>query len=214
MIIILYDLLFLIPLSASVAALFMPRLYPDVSPAWLAVVFASSVYAALAHRLKARGRMVLAGVSVSAVLGLILAVLRFDLTESLTGKMWIAAVIAAVCASFVFLVLTDDYPLVRALLSAGGLIFLIASPFAKIPVSKTAVVSLVMFIIVCAADLLQKTGRKDGDTDPAKHLVFTAPFVLIVLIAISLLKTPDKPYDWGVCKKCCNVCFKLYRKDK
>ncbi len=198
MIKIIYDLLILIPLSASISALIMPRLYPDVPTlAFLAVTVLSSVYAVLVRRLSSRGRMILAGISVTAVLGLVFAVLRFDLMPVLTDNKWIASVIASTVISIVFLILTDNDPLIRALLGAVGLFFLIVSVFTKISVTKTAVVSIVFLALVCVMDLIHKKSRKDGDTDPAKHLVFTASFAVIVLLAISLIKTPDHPYDWG-----------------
>lgn len=62
-------------------------------------------------------------------------------------------------------------------------------------------------ILISVLQIIQSNWKKKGDTDIRKHTVYVSPFILIVFVVLTVVKTPAKPYDWRAFKNIFfNVC--------
>ena len=197
-----YDLAFSIPFASTLASLYMMRLFPDVPAiAYLAVVFASSVYAVLVRHFRSRGRLVIAGATVTLILTALFAVSRDYLYDLIKDHMWAVYLVILSMICTVFMMISDKYRIMRQSAAAVLLASLPISLFTRFTVSKQAVISICILAVTVIADEIQHKSVKEGETDARGHLVFTYPFILAIFIIASLIKTPDKPYDWGFVRK-------------
>ena len=62
--------------------------------------------------------------------------------------------------------------------------------------SKISVAFVLFLLLLFAADEIQHGWKKSGYADEKKHLVFIAPFLLAMGIAVFQIPAPAKPLDW------------------
>lgn len=197
-----YDLAFSIPLAAAVSSLYMMQMYPDVPAVlYLVTVCASSVYALLIRHLRSRGRLVIAGGTVTLILTALFGTSRKYMYDLFKDHKWAVYVAAFAIACTIMIMISNRYRIIRQIAAAILLIFLPLSLIMRFPLSKPAVISICALTVTVIADEIQHSCIKDGETDAKKHLVFIYPFILAVFIIASIVKTPDRPYDWDFVRK-------------
>ncbi|SDB57694.1 transglutaminase domain-containing protein [Butyrivibrio sp. INlla16] len=199
---ILYDLLFIMPLSVAVSSFTHGYFEPEeMKNAWIVIAVGTTLYLLLMKHLKLRGRAVLAGILLAAVLAFWLIVPSEDRIDVLRENSWIFREMAVTAAVFVVGFFSGKYRNLRILIAAGGCIFLALSLFTGMTVEKISVCVILVYTLLVAVDEIQRFSVKEGDTEPRKHLVAVSPFLIVVFALISALGVSDKPYDWGIVKR-------------
>ncbi|MBR5421156.1 MAG: transglutaminase domain-containing protein [Lachnospiraceae bacterium] len=197
-----YEILFILPLAFSVMSFAHPYLDADAaSKTWLLVTLISVLYPALMKHLKIRGRALLAGVGLSCVLGLFVFLPAEERSEFITEHLpilWEALIGLGCFTAGQFVVRSLR---LRQVLSVGSLAALVVLLVMRFRPEHIAVCMILLFALLTLSDTLQRLSRKEGDTDPKKHLVFISPFLLVAFVLLMLLPTPDKAYGWPVTKR-------------
>ena len=70
----------------------------------------------------------------------------------------------------------------------------------KYDVSKLYVAAVFLFALLTLVSETQRRWKKSGDRDIKKHMVFTAPFILLIIIAVLILPYSPKRYNWTIVK--------------
>ena len=201
-----YDLLLLLPLAEAISLILRPIFGGDKGNAlWLVVTALAAVYLILVKHLKPRGRLILFSLSATLLISCTLYHPKEERLDFLKGNLWIAEIAGIVLLCFFIGLLSERYKYLRLILSAAGLIMLFICLINGIEVSKALVISVFGYGIISFADFRQRCSKKDGDSSKDKHLVFISPFILAVIIALSLIKVPTEPYDWGFVYKIAEV---------
>lgn len=194
MISLLYDALFAIPLA--VATWSFVTLYHDPDgPAITCLVPVLTILVILLLKyLKARGRIIVTGVIISAFLIFILLVPngeRADYLKDHLHLLWFSLVGAG---AYVAVALSERWRMIKTVIASLAPAVLVILAICRINVTKACVISVLLFSILTAAELVRGHMSKD-------HIVFLAPFILAIFIPSIIFKVSDKPYDWGFVKK-------------
>ena len=196
-----YDLLLLLPLSEAISLLLHPLFGSDTGTApWLLVTALITVYFILVKHLKPRGRLFLFSLSATLLISCTLYHPKDERLDFLKGNLWVAGIAGIVLLCLFTGIISDRYKYLRLIISAAGLLMLFILLINGADVSKALVVSVFSYGLVSFSDFRQKCSKKEGDSGKDKHLVFISPFFLAVIAALSLIKTPAEPYDWGFVK--------------
>ena len=198
MMIILYDLLFLVPLTAAVASFASP-LYDTSVPEHLRLLtaVASAVYFVLIIRFRLRERIILLGLTVTTILAFIFYHPRGERLSFIVKHRWIASVALIALLCRLIFMFSEKIIHIRMIAAAAFIIISVVSLYTGYDVGKAAVLSMAFYILMTVVDLIQRRSNKDGDPDTVKHLVFTSPVFIILFAAISFISIPEQPYDWG-----------------
>lgn len=202
--------MFLLPLSVASGTAVYTLLPSFVSSSeisavsalvWLLVNVFSSVFLVFIRRLALREKLLLSGLAVTFAAVLIFYQSPGERLDYLSSHMWAVKDIGIAMLCFAILFISERYLLIRPALSAAGIAGLIASLFFGNLLTKLCVCAVFMFVLITIVDTIQRRSIKEGDTDPHKHLVCTAPFILAAFIAVSVTDAPDDPYGWGFVTK-------------
>jgi len=171
------------------------------------VSVAVGVSAVLFYGLRRRGRIVLTGVVISLAAGVSLYVLFLAKNnEVLSDNLPILAVyILMLCAGALVAYgagrVIIRFDAVQIASETIQILTLLVLLICRVTVDRFVVGMMLFYILIIMTGLLQQSWKKAGYTDSRVHLVYAAPFVLAGVLAISFVKTPDKPYDWHITKK-------------
>ena len=196
-----YDLLFLLPFSAAVTLLLRPYWWADHEwiPA-LAVCLAAAVLMLCLKHFRTRGRIWLAGIAVAVGFGIRLLQPDAETAAFWTERIWMLQIVLLTLGALLLHQLMERYRLLRLGAALGGGITLAVLTFFRFQIEKYAVAPVFLYALLTVLNEIQHRSRKEGDTEPKKHLVFTSPFLLLLGVVVMVLKTPDEPYDWGFVK--------------
>ena len=193
-----YDILFLLPFSVTLALFLKPYFWPEYAlTLFLPVCIACSLVLLLLRHLKTQGRIWLAGTLAALALSILLLQPASDRADFLLEQLWILHLLLLALLSFLLHMLQEICRPVRLLIAVGSCMALAVSLFFGYSVNKLAVGLILIYLLLTLANESQRHSVKEGDTDPKKHLVCLSPFFLLLFTCILLPKTPDKPYDWG-----------------
>ena len=255
MIELLYDALFLLPLSLTALAFAHGSVENTQAKAvWIIIAIFTSAYILLMKHLKLRGKAVLLGVLFTALLGLWIFLPSKERMDILKDHFWVLWEILIVFGCFLVMELSNRYRWIRIVLSIAGcttlvvlLVFsaghtiqgasqgsadasagatyissvavafrksiagsigalrignsTIGKILASVEVNKISVSMIFLFSLLTFADELQRRSKKEGDTEPKKHLVAVAPFLLAVFLVSLIVKLSYNPYGWGFADK-------------
>ena len=70
----------------------------------------------------------------------------------------------------------------------------------KYNVSKLYVAAVFLLMLLTLVSEFQRRWKKSGDKDIKKHMVFTSPFILLIIIVVLIMPYSPKPYNWTVVK--------------
>ena len=193
----LYDLLYLLPLSLIGAAFttYLPFFPSKTGSLYLAAVILCAVFLAFKY-LKLRGRLILAAVLAELILMLILIrprETRWEFFRERTYYAWYALMFLVIYA---YVQLMNRFRLLKILLALAALAGLTLMLLFSFELTRFTVCLILLVFIMACAEEIQVHWKRSGDTDRKKHLVFLSPFLLVLFLVTALIKSPDKPYDW------------------
>lgn len=193
----LYDLLFMIPICLSATLLATPYLQGPEKSIWMLVVSLLSlgIFTVLKHW-KNRIKYTIPGVAAVAVLTAILLQSAAERSAFMLRNIWILFTFLIGLGSFLSGWLIASNRISRRIFSAAIFIFLVQSFFLWRIDSKPAVALMLFLLLLFAADEIQYGWKKSGYPDMKKHLVFIAPFLLVLAFAVFQIPSPKKPLDW------------------
>ena len=188
-----FDIISILPVS--IVAVLFGRSYiangAEDGPLYIATGLLTILCILFCH-LKARGRILLSGIAMALAFGVF-----FAKREELTGGyFWILPVFAICIASLLIGKAANRYIGIKAALASVLFALLIIMMVTKSRDIKGIVVASVFYIILFIAEAIQTRWKKEGDPGIRAHVVFMLPFILAVIIPLSLIKAPDRPYDW------------------
>ena len=73
------------------------------------------------------------------------------------------------------------------------------------PIEKLFVVVTFFLILLTVTEEIQIRWKKQGQVDRKGHVVYIAPFIIIIAVIVLLAPAPDEPYDWTFAKKIYSV---------
>jgi len=258
----LYDCLYLLPLALTALSFAHGGLEnSDVKSAWIIIGIVTSAYILLMKHLKLRGKAVLAGVLLTALLGLWIFLPSKDRMDIIKDHLWILWEVLIVFACFLITELASRYRWIRIVLAAAGcttlVVLLIFSAgngiqgagglsgtnvagttgltagttfvssaavvvrnaiagsigsvrigrltlgkmLASVEVNRISVSMIFLFSLLTLVDEVQRRSKKEGDTNPKKHLVAVSPFLIAIFLISLFLKFAYSPYNWGFVDK-------------
>ncbi|MCR4895812.1 MAG: transglutaminase-like domain-containing protein [Lachnospiraceae bacterium] len=198
----LYDILCLLPLSLVPCLWGTLYRYPDAPlPGIMVISLLLSLSGIAMVHLKAAGRILLGGTLLTLLLGSLL-LFPEEIRERFSSEYpW--CVTAVLLALFAFLAGTvlNRIRIGRILLAAGLLAACGAGMFLRHSPVKPIVVLSFFYALLVLLQEIQVRWKKAGDTEPKKHLVHLAPFLLLTLLLLAVFPAPDHPYDWALAKR-------------
>ena len=251
----LYDCMFLLPLALTALSFAHGSLEnTEVKSVWIIIGLLTSVYILLMKHLKLRGKAVLAGVLLTAILGLWIFLPSKDRMGILKDHIWVLWEILIVFGCFLIMELSNRYRWIRIVLSIAGcttlvvlLIFgaghtiqgasqgsadasagvtyissvavafrkavagsigsvrignaTLGKALASVEVNRISVSMIFLFSLLTLVDEKQRRSKKEGDTNPKKHLVAVSPFLIAIFLVSLFVKFSYNPYGWGFVDK-------------
>ena len=200
-----YEMIYIWVITAGILSAFMPLLGYEKTgaPFVLITAFIASV-PALFRKSGWIGKLIISGVTVTLVVaGLFLRqneAIRLFFT---VHTEWIPMLVTAVCA-FILGEISAHIRYSRPVLSvifAGGII---TEVILDMQPEKLFVTAALTYILLTLTEEIQRGWKREGYTDPVRHLVFIMPFIIMVMVPVLLLPAPDDPYDWALFKKIYN----------
>ena len=94
---------------------------------------------------------------------------------------------------FIIAMIAIRYLRLRVFLSLAGIVSLVIMLVRGYDVNKTGVCMIFLFTLLTVADIIQRASRKEGDTEPQKHLAAVSVFMVIPFIIFLAVSVPDKP---------------------
>lgn len=131
---------------------------------------------------------------------------KIDGHSIISGRsMWILNGIIAGILTVILSRLMDHFKWLRLLVAAGLMGGMVTLLILRQTPEKLTVASAFLFILLTAVDFVQMYWKKSGDCEHKKHLVFIAPFLIILAIVLYKSPAPKKPYDWRITKTIAKV---------
>lgn len=192
-----YDLIYIIPVTA--AAEFCYAGLADtkiISPLVWAAVLLPSFYLTMLCHLSIKARLMLTGVTLAGIAGIIIVFRQLADHIALSDKAYLLPFLLISVLSYAAGILMTRFTSARI---AGALICLllpVLALFSLIHLHKAGIFSAMFVIIISTADRIQHRWKKEGFTDRKTHMVYTAPFLVIIIAASSFIRYPAEPYDW------------------
>jgi transglutaminase-like putative cysteine protease len=197
-----YEMIYIWVIAAGTLSAFMPLLgYEKPGAAVVLITAFVSGVPALFRKSGWIGKLIISGVAVTlAVAGLFLRQNESVRSFFAQHTEWIPMLIIAVCASLLGEISAHiRYSrIVFSVIFAGGVI---AEVILDMQPEKLLVTATLTYILLTLTEEIQRRWKREGYTDPVKHLVFIMPFVIMVMVPVLLLPAPDDPYDWAVFKR-------------
>ncbi len=193
-----YDMLYILPVALT-AIYYYCGVFdaPYRTPVMyvLEILFLSVL--ALFPQLKARGRLLLTGVSLIAAGGIVFAYSRKDEASEAAGAVLGPLFLILLLAFLAGMLMSRIWQVRWALTGVIAILVALSLEFLRLPESAGKGIFASFFLaIVTVADGIHMNWKRSGDTDVRKHMVYTAPFILGVVLLASLFKYPDHPYGW------------------
>ena len=193
----LYDLLYMLPICFITAFLSFPYLQGPKAEVWpvLVALLSLGIFVVLKHW-KNRLKYIIPGIVAIAVVTVIFLQPSRERIEFLLRNAWVLQMFITGLGSFLAGWLIASNRLARRIFSAALGVLLILNLFLWKIDSKISVAFVLFLLLLFAADEIQHGWKKSGYADEKKHLVFIAPFLLAMGIAVFQIPAPAKPLDW------------------
>ena len=198
MIAILYDLLYVIPLSLLAVAAGAPYFGGPENVIFLhAIAMAVVGVCMVLKHWKNRMKFLIPGTILVLCAGVILMKEPEERGEFLWQNQWILWVVLTAIGCFLVGLLVAKVRMARRIMAIGIIVFLVLFMTLWTLPDKAAVALALLLFILVVVDEIQHYWEKSGYTDAKGHLVSVAPFLLALCLVVYLLPAPDHPYDWN-----------------
>lgn len=193
----LYDILTVLPFSLLALLLFGE--YAGIpETGWPGIVLCTVFTAAcvILRNLKPKQRLLTAGITAAALLGLLLAVgekARERFAEEYLWILWIAGFSAA---ALLLGMLMQKYVWCRRVASAALLIYAIAETVQERNIRREVFALICLILLHTIAEEVQRKWEKSGSPEMKGHITRISPFLLAVCLIVYAVPAPDHPYDW------------------
>ncbi len=206
-----YDILYMMPFSLAVMSFAHGYMGDaDHGNLWVIITLAVTICILLIKHLDAKGRALIAGMLLTAALGVWVFLPSGEKMDVLSANVWIFRQILASVVCFVAAEILNRYRVIRLTGSLVGTISLVIMLFLRIYVSRMSVCTVLFYAFLVLADEIQLLSKKEGDTDHKKHLVALSPFILVFFILTSVIPVSNKPYDWNIVKRMAGMVRSTY----
>ncbi len=198
MIAILYDLLYVIPLSLLAVAAGAPYFGGPENTIFLHAI--AMVIVGISMTLKHwknRMKFLIPGTILVLCAGVVLIKEPQERGEFLWQSQWILWVALTAVGCFFAGLLVAKVRMARRIMAVGLVTFLVLFMTLWTLPDKAAVALSLLLLVLVIVDEIQHYWEKSGYTDAKGHLVSVAPFLLALCIVVYLLPAPDHPYDWN-----------------
>lgn len=197
-----YNLLYMLPFCMVSLIFCSPYLkIKELSFSYILLAVLVLVISELYEVLKAKGRVILTGVVLALLLAVVLILTTGDFPEIYDDKFEYLLVIVISLVSFGISELIINFRLIRLAGCGGMLLSLIITMIFTSSISKAGTYCVFFLSILSVLEEIQLHWKKSGYTDAKKHLVSTAPFILVLFLMFSALPVSSKPYEWKFVKQ-------------
>ena len=195
---VLYDLLFVLPLSILATALGEPYFGGPENglPLYLITLLITGTCLTVKHW-ENRLKYLLPGVLLAFASGVILIRDPLEREEFLWSHQWVLWTVLTALVSFFAGRLFAQIRLARRTLGVGLVALLVILQLMWAYPPKIAVACDFLLLSLIIADEFQHFWKKSGYTDAKGHLVSISPFLAVLAILVFLLPAPHDPYDWS-----------------
>jgi hypothetical protein len=204
MIPVLYDLIYMLPVGIMASLQLNGGLNRPVPDAAACIVMMMSLGICLFLKyFDNRMKYLVPGMLVAAGTGIVLIHKREERQTFLLEHSWILWMVLLAAACYLVCRLITQYIWVRRAFATVLAAMLIVMMVRGSTGSKVFVAAAFLPLLSAIVEEIQLYWNKSGYTEHKGHLVSVSPFVLAVCIAVFLLPSSDRPYDWGFVKKIC-----------
>ena len=213
MISVLYDLIYMIPVG--VAAVYAAESYAGLSapgPAGYMVMMLTVGICLAMRYFESRVKYLIPGMLTTIAAGIVLIREKDERAGFLISCSWILWIALTGIACYLLCRLITRYIWVRRGFSLLLILMLLIMMLRGAEGGKAVVALIFLPLLSSAAEEVQLYWDKSGYTDRKGHIVSLVPFLLIVCIAVYLLPSSDRPYDWGFVKRICEGAEELARR--
>ena len=213
MISVLYDLIYMIPVG--VAAVYAAESYAGLSapgPAGYMVMMLTVGICLAMRYFESRVKYLIPGMLTAIAAGIVLIREKDERAGFLISCSWILWIALTGIACYLLCRLITRYIWVRRGFSLLLILMLLIMMLRGAEGGKAVVALIFLPLLSSAAEEVQLCWDKSGYTDRKGHIVSLVPFLLIVCIAVYLLPSSDRPYDWGFVKRICEGAEELARR--
>ena len=203
---VIYELMYVIPLSLTAVLLFIRRM-PDplrALPVYLCAGLTAVICAVLRH-VKGRYKYLFPGMCIALCAGIVIiqpAGERADFAADNKEVVFAALMVVLCYFAGIFL---SAYRMLRRGAALCLIISLISTLFIPFEPGKAETSCILFLILLISADEVQHYRNEAIDTNPKDHMVSLAPVFIITALLVFLAPAPDKPYDWGFVKNLCSA---------
>ncbi|MCR4865518.1 MAG: transglutaminase-like domain-containing protein [Lachnospiraceae bacterium] len=150
--------------------------------------------------IKSRSRTIMTGIIITAIVGIMITMGEETRSSFIHEFKWVLWVMLIGIGCLLAEKIADRYRKIKFVFLVAGVVALLVFLFRQIIVSKCVVLMFFLYAIVTLLEEIQLSWNKEGDTKLKPHVVYVFPFVAVLFLLMFLVKTPDKPYDWGFVK--------------
>jgi len=219
-----YDLLWLLPLSLMSVTFAADLIFPEEwmlpsdalfhaksgGTAVLLITVVAVLYLLFFKHFRVKGRAILLGCLIAGVPVILFLQPAGQRMEYLWDHAWVFQTLLIVLLCFLIEILCRHYRILRIVISLAGAAALAAYLITGSRAPKLGCCAVLAWILFVLADEDQRHRKKEGDTDPKKHLCFIAPFLLIMLLPFSILPTSQAPYRWDFIRRIADTAVSGY----
>ena len=196
-----HDLMYMLPLSLLAAIVGEPYFECPENRmlTFLYALFILGICVVIKHW-KSRIKYIIPGVLIVLAAGVILTRPAEERGDFLWDQRWLLLLaLTVVFTFFIGWIMTESKAALR-IVSALIFIALILSMIFITP-DKTAVAFALFLLVLYAVDEVQLHWKKSGFPDKRAHVVFIAPFIIILGLFVYFSPAPEEPYDWNFAVK-------------
>ena len=141
-------------------------------------------------------RLIISGVFLTAFMIVFLIMRSYAGKGDASGTDALWTVLIAACVSFAAGELLAAVRVLRVISFAAAVVYLVVLSVFGYETGKLLVSSVLLLGLFCAAEEIQIRWDKAGNKDPRTHFVYIFPFVFLTVLFVTLIPSPEDPYDW------------------
>ncbi len=109
--------------------------------------------------------------------------------------------ISIICLSSLLVIKAiERYPAGRYLMAGVCLFLILLSVISKTKIDKFIFLPFFFYLLINVVEIIQIRWPKQGNTDLNMHILYLAPFILLMILMLGRFRIPDRPYEWKFLK--------------
>lgn len=196
-----YDLLYTLPIASILAYtyyIFFGKAEEKIF--FYIVTFAAAILSIVVKHVKGKWKIVVGVFFVVAVAGVFM--FRPEETRAVffAEHIWILIAVGVGLAAVLSGLFTARFLYVKYVCSLGFVAYMVVSLVKKYDVTSFEVSAVALICLLTLSETVEKYWKKREETNARLHLVYVSPFIVAAVVALAVIPTSDKPFEWKEAK--------------